>query len=176
MEKIVNGKKIVIDFDDCPINPRLDSNLGIMVCFHERYRLGDKHDINSNDFSSWEEMKNFITKEKKGIVILPLYLYDHSGITMKTTGFSCPFDSGQVGFIYTTKEKVNECFGFKQRFSKQRIEKVVNSLIAEVETYDQFLTGQVYCFKIYDENENLVDSCYGFYDEDECLKEAESYV
>lgn len=32
-------------------------------------------------------------------LMLPLYLYDHSGITMNTTGFSCPWDSGQVGWI-----------------------------------------------------------------------------
>ena len=176
MEKIVNGKKIVIGLDTDPIDPRSDDNLGTMVCFHRRYNLGDSHDIDSDDFSNWDEMENFIKKEKKAIVVLPLFLYDHSGITMNTTGFSCRWDSGQVGFIYTTKSKVNECFGFKQRFSKQRIERVKKSLIAEVETYDQYLTGEVYCFKIYDENENLIDSCYGFYDEDECLKEAEFYV
>ena len=32
-----------------------------------------------------------------GFVFLPLYLFDHSGITMNTSGFSCPWDSGQVG-------------------------------------------------------------------------------
>jgi len=176
MEKIVNGKKIVISLDTDPIDPRGDDNLGIMVCFHRRYDLGDSHDIDSDDFSNWDEMENFIKKEKKAIVVLPLFLYDHGGITMNTTGFSCRWDSGQVGFIYTTKSKVNECYGFKQRFSKQRIERVKKSLIAEVETYDQYLTGEVYCFEIYDENENLIDSCHGFYDEDECLKEAESYV
>ena len=37
-------------------------------------------------------------------LMLPLYLYDHSGITMNTTGFSCPWDSGQVGWIYAFKE------------------------------------------------------------------------
>ena len=37
-------------------------------------------------------------------LMLPLYLYDHSGITMNTTGFSCPWDSGQVGccLLYTS--------------------------------------------------------------------------
>ena len=35
-----------------------------------------------------------LVEQMEGMVILPLYLYDHSGITMNTTGFSCPWDSG----------------------------------------------------------------------------------
>ena len=31
-----------------------------------------------------------LVEQMEGMVILPLYLYDHSGITMNTTGFSCP--------------------------------------------------------------------------------------
>ena len=44
-------------------------------------------------------------------LMLPLYLYDHSGITMNTTGFSCPWDSGQVGWIYASKEDALREFG-----------------------------------------------------------------
>ena len=46
-------------------------------------------------------------------LMLPLYLYDHSGITMNTTGFSCPWDSGQVGWIYASKEDALREFGGK---------------------------------------------------------------
>lgn len=45
-------------------------------------------------------------------VLLPLYLYDHSGITMKTSGFSCPWDSGQVGFIYASKDTFKKETGY----------------------------------------------------------------
>ena len=31
-----------------------------------------------------------LVEQMDGMVILPLYLYDHSGITMNTCGFSCP--------------------------------------------------------------------------------------
>ena len=43
-----------------------------------------------------------LVEQMDGMVILPLYLYDHSGITMNTCGFSCPWDSGQVGWIYAS--------------------------------------------------------------------------
>lgn len=41
---------------------------------------------------------------EKYVEILPLYLYDHSGITMSTTSFNDRWDSGQVGYIYASRE------------------------------------------------------------------------
>ena len=51
------------------------------------------------------ELKDIQEKVSTKIIILPLYLYDHSGISMKTTPFSCQWDSGQVGWIYVEKKK-----------------------------------------------------------------------
>ena len=81
-------------------------NLGKMVCFHKRYSLGDDHDIHHDDFNGWDEMGEHLTKGHDAVIILPLYLYDHSGITIQTTPFSCPWDSGQVGFIYMDRETI----------------------------------------------------------------------
>ena len=88
-------------------------------------------------------------------VILPLYLYDHSGITMNTAGFSCPWDSGQVGWIYATHEDVRKEYG---SLDLDRAESLLKS---EVESYDHYLTGQCYGFKLY-KGENEIDSCWGF--------------
>ena len=49
---------INIDYDQCNLdNPRDWDNLGTMVCFHKRCCLGDKHDYNSDNYSSWDEME-----------------------------------------------------------------------------------------------------------------------
>ena len=48
-------------------------------------------------------------------VILPLYLFDHSGISISTGSFHDPWDSGQVGFIYASKEKAKEGWGQSPR-------------------------------------------------------------
>jgi len=88
-------------------------------------------------------------------VILPLYLYDHGGITMNTGGFSCPWDSGQVGWIYASYEDVRSEYG---SLDLDRAESLLKS---EVESYDHYLTGQCYGFKLY-ENDNEIDSCWGF--------------
>ena len=134
-----------------------------MVCFHNRYSLGDKHDYSSNNYNGWDEMKKAIIRKEDVAVILPLYLYDHSGITMNTTGFSCNWDSGQVGFIYMTKKDAIENWGKKILTSKV-IEKAKQCLIGEVKVYDQFLQGDIFGFKVktIDTKEEL-DSCWGFY-------------
>lgn len=96
-------------------------------------------------------------------VMLPLFLYDHSGITMNTSGFSCPWDSGQVGIIYVSNEEIVKEFGK----GKKAREKAANLLRSEVEAYDRFLTGQVFGFVVEDEDGEYIDSCCGFYEDPE---------
>jgi len=124
-----------------PDDPRQYDNLGKMVCFHGRYSLGDKHNYKFHDYNGWEEMKSDIVKKEDVLVILPLYLYDHSGITMNTTGFSCPWDdNGQVG-VYATKKDIREWYGLK-RINNPYIDKVREVLLEEVKIYDRYLTGE----------------------------------
>lgn len=160
--------------DEHPESPREWDNLGTMVCFHRRYSLGDKDiPFSSDDFAGWNEMEEYILKSLDAAVVLPLYLYDHSGITMNTTGFSCRWDSGQVGFIYITKDKIMKEYSVK-RISQVLKEKVKKMLINEVTAYDQYLTGDVYGFEILKitkcneghSHESHEDSCSGFYGND----------
>ena len=151
--------KLVIRRDELADNPRVCfDNFGHMVCFHNKYCLGDRH-----DFSSPKEFIKTITD--KNSIILPLYLYDHSGITISTAPFSCPWDSGQIGWIYITKEKAKEIYGVKE-ITKKIKEKIIDDLKLEVEVYNMYLTNEVYCYKLYKkEGENLIeiDDCGGFY-------------
>jgi hypothetical protein len=66
-------------------------------------------------------------------------MYDHGGITISYKPFSCPFDSGQVGWIFMNKDRVRREFGVK-RISKKVMDKVRSALIAEIEEYDEYLT------------------------------------
>ena len=112
-----------------------------------------------------------------GLIMLPLFLYDHSGISMSTGSFigraqHAEWDSGRVGFIYATKDAVRKEFGWK-KLTKARIRQIEKYLKGEVETYDQYLQGDVYEYAITDDEGNCLDSCCGFYgDEDYCLEEA----
>jgi hypothetical protein len=92
-------------------------------------------------------------------VILPLYLYDHSGISMNTAGFSCPWDSGQVGWIYVGNSMIENEYG---TVTPETIAKAENVLKSEVELYDYFLSGQCYGFKLY-EGDNKIINYWGFF-------------
>ena len=55
--------------------------------------------------------------------------------------------------------------------------KVEEVLKAEVKVFDKYLTGQVYGYVIEDEEEEHVDSCWGFYDEpEEVMQMAKDFI
>ena len=63
----------------------------------------------------------------------------------------------------------------KKRISKQLIERVKGYLKAEVETYDQYLTGDAWGYRITDtETDEEVDACWGYFGEECCMEEGES--
>jgi hypothetical protein len=166
---IVKGNiKLEIRQDFDPQNPRsldyTDCNMSKMICFHKRYCLGDEHDYDINDYPNWDFMEKDIIKNENPLVILPLYLYDHSGITISTKPFDCRWDSGQIGFIIVTKKEIKNTYDIK-RCTKKWYDKGVRIIENEVKTYDDYLTGQVYGYTLY-EDDNEVDSCCGFYGDD----------
>ena len=105
---------------------------------------------------------------RNNFVMLPLYLYDHSGITMSTGSFDCKWDSGQVGWIICDKKTIDAHFDGDR-------DKAEDALRADVKVYDQYLTGDVYGYVV--EERDTVDcpccdrpfewaqtaSCWGFY-------------
>ena len=156
---------IEVFVDECPESPREWDNLGTMVSIHNRYDLGDPHTINKEDFDSWDEIKDYIVNELGARVILPLYLYDHSGLRIKTTPFGCKWDSGQVGWIYATRKDIKDYLGVKYDTNKI-IDNVVEQLNSEVTLYDQYLSGEQYGYNI-EVNGEYLDSCGGYYHLDE---------
>ena len=153
------GFYINIHHDESTEDPRtFFEPMGHMVCFHNRYNLGDKHDFDSSD-----ELMEYL--EEVDAEYLPLFLYDHSGITINTLGFSCPWDSGQVGVIYITPVEIENEYPIKDY--PNQVERAVEYLKGEVQHYDDFLTGQVYGYTIEpkeaNKNINCDDSCWGFY-------------
>ena len=168
MKNIIENEKYKLEiFDDLnPCSPREFDNLGTMVCFHRRYNLGDETELKSSDFSSWEELENYLYKEEDALIAIPVFMYDHSGLWINTTGFSCPWDSGQVGYIYVSKEKVRREYSCK-RISKKLKEMIREMLCSEVDLYNDYLSGNVYGFTLTDkENAEEIDSSCGFYGTD----------
>ena len=173
----INFKNKIIEIhqDNYPQNPRENDNADIIICFHKRYTLGDKHNYKINDFSGWDELEKQLIKDYQPIAIKPIYMYDHSGVTISTTPFSCPWDSGQIGFILISRETA-----LKENYSK-RIDKKIKTwaekyIQASIKEYDQYLTGDVYGYIIKDENEEEINACWGFYGLNYTIKQAKEFI
>jgi hypothetical protein len=116
-------------------------NLGRMFCFHRNYSLGDTHSLLASDYQNWQDMAVKLIKEYNAAVIIPLYLYDHSGITIATHPFSCQWDSGQVGYILATKSDVCKRFGSK--YCTNRLKRLTRTFLEiEVDEYDYYLNDE----------------------------------
>lgn len=135
-----------VDIDQFADDPRNWDNVGRMVCFHNKYGLGDGHNFDKNDYESWDEVESAI-KDAGGVLILPLGLYDHSGISMYVGKRIDPWDSGQVGFIFVTQEDLD-----REGIDIVRAEEILRG---EVKTYDAYLKGEVYIFGV----EQQVNAC-----------------
>ena len=149
IEETTDGYNVrYITVDNEPESPRQCDNFGTMVCFHKEYNLGDgEHAYRSEDFNSWDELRDKIESNENPGVVLPLYLYDHSGITMKTSPFNDRWDSGQVGFIFVSKDKIREEFAIEDKdaeITDEIFENAKKILESEVLLYDYYLTGDVY--------------------------------
>ena len=153
------SKTITVVRDQHPESPREWDNLGVMACWHRRYSLGDKQPREAPD--EWLE-----ANAPSGSVVLPLYLYDHSGITMRTRAFGDPWDSGQVGWIVASPDAIRKAFSCN-RITKKTRARVEACLTAEVATYDAYLRGEVWGYVIDAHGEeDAADSCFGFYGDD----------
>lgn len=165
------NKVVEICADDSAENPRDEMDtVGTMWCWHRRYQLGSRKEsreksVDPADYGGWDELREAIEKREKPVVILPVYMYEHSGVALSTGGFSCPWDSGQVGFIFATRKAVLEAFVAK-RITKEIRERVESCLKAEVKTYSAYANGDVYGFRVLEGDEET-DSCWGFYGHEE---------
>lgn len=177
-EKRVDNFIVRTYYDDSPDDPRNWDNFSKMICIHKDHPyLGDKHDYKSVNYNSWDELKEQIETDHKVGVILPLYLYEHSGITISTSPFGCNFDSGQVGWVFCTQESMGT--SFIKTCGQDLIERCEVLIKGEVEYYDQYLRGEVYGYKVFKvetcnmgcEHEEEVEGCWGYHGEDECMTE-----
>ncbi|KZY52126.1 hypothetical protein A3734_19730 [Sulfitobacter sp. HI0054] len=185
-EEVYQGHTIKIYHDPDAESPRDWCNLGKLICWHRRYWLGDSHQFDSpeaflRDLAGVSDqsdlsMEQLRERAARKAILLPVFLYDHSGLALNTIGFHCPWDSGQVGYVYVMLDAVREEFGVKRVTAALR-EKAEDILRGEIVSYDAYLAGRVYGYVIECDGEE-VDACWGFFGhyELDCLSEGRAFV
>jgi hypothetical protein len=139
-----------------------------MLCFHSGYNLGDNHDYNKDDYGGWDSLKHFIVKGERPLIIKELHMYDHGGIAISTSPFSCRWDSGQIGYVWISQNHIDHigCHMQDSETWQDYISRLDKYLENEVTEYNDYLQGNVYGFQLIDEDKNIIDSCYGFIGDD----------
>lgn len=160
-------------------DPRQWENFGTMVCWHPEYILGDfqvtnpdgrgavKNRFHRDNFESMEVLERYLTLVERAVCVLPLSLYDHSGVTM-FVGHRHPFDSAgwdttTVGFIYATPDDM-----VKAGIELDDVEKILRQ---EVDIYDDWLRGEIFCWMVLDENGDILDACGGYVGDIDLVRE-----
>lgn len=177
--------RVRVEQDDHPESPREWDNLGTLAAYHRRYNLSDEGaPVDVEGARYIEESDQYLS--------LPVYLYDHSILSVSTKSFvgrahHAEWDSGKLGIIYVSKADVRKEYNVK-RITKKIEESVYRVLNGEIETYDQFLRGDVWGYivekeKVYtaEDGDTItrwehVDSCWGFYGREEVEAEGQSIL
>lgn len=129
---------------------------------HGRYGLRDDFGLRTEDYSGWSEVKDAIVEIEHALIILPVYMMDHSGVALSTTPFGCPWDSGQIGFVYLTVDDLTR-WGFKGVEDYPGGEDaLIGDLARQVKHYGEWLNGEVYGYTVEDADGTVHDSCWGF--------------
>lgn len=150
----------------------------------------------------WHEVEPTVDewlRSINAIAAAPLFVYEHSGITMscgtlrmvndpltrddirstgRFMGDDAGWDTSFVGLIVFTEESLEPCCGTDPKY---RTEKWLSECAeSEVRVYAQWLEGDVYGYSIEDANGDHLDSCWGFigyeYAEEEASRAADYAV
>jgi hypothetical protein len=141
----------------------------------------DLHDYNNHRGTDYEYNNDTLSEigsefmEK--FIALPVYKFEHGLVKLSTGSFSCPWDSGQVGYIYVPEEKMDEVDSWTDNLLNGRTkrEAAEDILRKEIETFSEYINGEVYGFRVEEvtkceccgsENVEILDSMAGFYGDD----------
>ena len=117
---------------------------------------------NDEETDSCNIVEEFISTH---FVVLPVYMYEHSGIALSTGPFNCRWDSGSLGVIFT-KITPQSC-----------PESVEEDMKRQVEDYSNYVNGDVFQWSIRDSDGDFVESCGGYLgDTDYCEEDGLSVL
>lgn len=170
-----NRYKIEVDYDYYPDNPRKWEPVCHIMSVKGNWDIADEG-LSFSREDAFDKLKEL--EKDPDIIIKPIYMYDHSGQTIRLTPFGDPWDSGVCGYIYANKDEiVREIGNATEENWKERAEIAMDH---EIKVYDQFISGDVYEVSVYQrdiieckskisgniwttEEWEQIDSCCGFY-------------
>jgi len=160
-----------------------EGTLGEWCIFHRRYDIG-----NSERTATCQEDVTRHTEElqahceKTGSILLPVYMYDHSGVVLSLESFHgrlpqghAEFDSFQCGWVLIDRDKTKKLL-CARAFNEVIKKKARENIEGELTVLNQWLSGDVWGYVIKDKDGEQVDSCWNYYGLDTVRDEAKASV
>ena len=166
-------------YDESPDNPRHNDKYSQMVCWNEKYNLGDKHtygnekellkklmqesNINPDelgiDMNNFEAAKPKILEQlRKHIPIVPMFLYDG-----ETPDITCAAErfgkNGEfIGYAFMEEQDLEKAYGEK---GVEAIKQGLMDALGELDLYSHYVRGNNFLMNLYKDDE-LFCSIKGF--------------
>ena len=138
--------RLKIEYDDMPLNPRTDYDGNLCTIFSQRgnWDIGDSEFSYTRDEApkKYEEFKN--RQDKGEILMLPVYMYDHSGQTISLGDFHDRYDSGVCGYAFVEKKRIFE--KYPDATEENWKEKAYKAIQVEIDIYDKYIKGETYAW------------------------------
>ena len=162
-----------ISYDTKPVNPRLGQEYSRMICRHEKYNLGDKHNFKSEkelfehllqkaninpeeigvDMDNIEGSKEKLLEElRKHLPILPLFLYDGKFPEMTTAQERRETKGEFIGYIFMDEEQLEKLFGDA---GEDKIKNGVWYLLEDADLYSNYISGNNFLYELFKDGEHF---------------------
>lgn len=142
-----------------------------MICRHEKYNLGDKHNFKSEkelfeyllqkaninpeeigvDMDNIEGSKEKLLEElRKHLPILPLFLYDGKFPEMTTAQERRETKGEFIGYIFMDEEQLEKLFGDA---GEDKIKNGVWYLLEDADLYSNYISGNNFLYELFKDGE-----------------------
>lgn len=181
------GCTIQVDFDSDPMSPFEWDPSPVFISWNDRYHgdVGNK----SRRWSSRPEDLIDQIYANPDVYAYAVRAYIHSGITVslgpriknpETVAkdlhefqqgypYNDSWDSGWFGVLIFTKKQIEDCYGPAEQYADQAAKNFVNS-------WDNYLTGQIFWYKTETPNGEEISSCGGFENKEDMIEEAKAEI
>lgn len=134
--------RLKIEYDEYAESPREWDNLCTIFSQRGNWDISDKSFSYSREEApaKYEEFK--ARQDKGEILMLPVYMYDHSGQTISLGDFHERFDSGVCGFAFVEKKRIFD--EYPDTTEENWKEKAYKAIQVEIDIYDKYIRGETY--------------------------------
>lgn len=152
------GEQVIVLRDDSKLDD--PSSMGF---------TGNIVGFDGDDFGLTAESKEIIRAilKRDDVISMPLF-YTPKGIYTKSQ-----LEDRLSGCIYVTNQEIKDLHNVDV-ITNEVVDEIIMDMLATVELYDQYISNNIYQYKLINSDNTIIDVVGGFYDLEQCIDEAKN--